>query len=101
MTAHAKLQRCAKQFCIRFDKIGRFIKIHNKIKFLVLLDEWCDKICDKIKCLISDKSGITDSTNHNFAIIRIDSYNFVPIEKLLTFHNVVTFIKPVVDKKLF
>ena len=34
------------------------------------------------------KSGITDSINHNFAIFRIDSYNSLPTEKILTFHNV-------------
>ena len=27
---------------------------------------WFDNICDRIKYLISKKSGITDSINHNF-----------------------------------
>ena len=31
--------------------------------------------------LISGKSGIRDSINHNLARIRIDSYNSLPIEK--------------------
>ena len=31
-----------------------------------------DKICDRIKYLISKKGGITDSINHNFARIRIN-----------------------------
>ena len=48
---------------------------------------WYDEICDRIRYLISEKSGITDSMNHNFARIRIDSYNSTPIEKILTFHN--------------
>ena len=34
-----------------------------------------DKICDKVKYLISEKSGITDIINHNFGKISIDSYN--------------------------
>ena len=30
---------------------------------------------DRINYLISEKSGISDSITHNFARIRIDSYN--------------------------
>ena len=44
------------------------------------------------------KSGITDSTNHNFAIIRIHLHNSLPIEKILTFQNVIILIKSVVNK---
>ena len=43
---------------IRFDKIDGFIKIFDKIRYLALFDcSYCDKICDKIKYLISEKSG--------------------------------------------
>ena len=41
------------------------------------------------------KGGITDV----IARIRIDSYSSIPIEKTLTFHNVVILIKSVVNKK--
>ena len=47
------------------------------------------KICDKVKYLISEKNGITD-TNISFI--------FSPIEKILTFHNVISLIKSVVNK---
>ena len=57
-----------------------------------------NKICDEIKYLISTKSGITNSINHNFGKIRIDSYKPLPIKQILTFHNVITLIKSVVDK---
>ena len=57
-----------------------------------------DEICNRIKYLISEKSGITDSSNYNFAKIRIDSYNSLPIEKILTFHNVIILIKSVIDE---
>ena len=71
---------------IRFDKIDGFIKIHCRIRYLVLLDcSWCEEICDRIKYLISWKIGITDSINHNFARIRIDSCNSLPIEKNIDF----------------
>ena len=43
-------------------------------------------------------SGITDSINYNFARIRIDSYNSLSMEKILTFHNILIPIKPVGNK---
>ena len=67
-----------------------------KIRYLVLFDDWCDKICDRIKYLISEKSGIENSINHNFAIIRIDSYNSLRIEKILT--SQIILIKSIVNK---
>ena len=48
---------------IRYDNRNGFIKTYNKIRYLVLFDEWCDKICDRIKYLINKKSGITNSIN--------------------------------------
>ena len=39
------------------------------------------KICDKIKYLISEKRGITNSINYNFGKIKIDSCNSLPIKK--------------------
>ena len=84
---------------IRFDKIDGFIKIYDGIRYLVILGHSCfEEIFDRIKYLISEKSGITDSINHNFARIRIDSCNSLPIEKILTFHNVMILIKSVVNK---
>ena len=49
---------------IRFDKIDGFIIIiiDGKIKHLILFDYGLfNKICDRIKYLISKKSGITNS----------------------------------------
>ena len=57
-----------------------------------------DKICNKINYLLSEKGGITDSINHNFGKSRIDSYDSLPIEKILTCHNVIILIKSVVNK---
>ena len=52
---------------IRFDRIDVFINIYDEIKFLVLLGHsWVVEICDKIKYLISVKSGIADIINRNF-----------------------------------
>ena len=84
---------------VRFDKMDGLIKIHDKITYLVLFDYGLfDKICDKIKYLISEKGGIKDSINHNFGKIRIDSYNSLPFEKILSFHNALILIKSVANK---
>ena len=57
-----------KLLSIRFHKIDGFIMVlDGEIKHLVLFDyEFLDKICDKIKCLISKKGGITNTINYNF-----------------------------------
>ena len=49
-----------KQLCIRFDKIDGFIRVHGcEFRHLVLFEPGLfDKICDKIKYLVSEKSGI-------------------------------------------
>ena len=85
---------------IRFDEIDGFIRVRGgEFRYLVLFDHGLfDKICDKIKHLISEKIGIIYSISHNFGKIRIDSYNSLPIEKILTFHNVIILIKSVVNK---
>ena len=45
---------------IRFDTIVGFIKIYDGIRYLVLFSYLHDKICNRIKYLVSEKSGITD-----------------------------------------
>ena len=58
---------------IRFDKIDGFIRVcGDKFEDLVLFDHGLfDKIYNKIKYLISERSSITESINHNFGKIRI------------------------------
>ena len=89
-----------KSLRISFNKKDGFIRIRgDEFTNLVLSDYGLfDKICDKIKYLLNEKSGITDSITHNFGAIKIDSYNSLPIEKILTFHNLIILIKSVVIK---
>ena len=76
----------AKPLRVRFDKIEGLIKIHNRIRYLVLLDySYSDEICDKIKYLISEKIGITDTINHNFGKIRIDNVILYLLKKYWLF----------------
>ena len=73
----------------RFNEIDRLIKIYDGIRYLVLFDEnFYDRIYDRIKYLISKKSGITDVINCIFGRIRIGSYNSLPIEKNIDFSNI-------------
>ena len=45
------------------------------------------------------KALLPDSINHNFATIRIDSYDSLPNEKIVTFHNFIILIQSV-DKNM-
>ena len=83
----------------KFNKIDGFIKIHDGIRYSVLFDRsWYGKIFYRNKYLIREKSGIAGSINHNFARIRIDSYNSLFNEKILTVHNVIILIKSGITK---
>ena len=55
---------------IRLDKIDGFIKVHGgEFRYLVLFDYGLfNKICYKIKYLISEKKSIRDSTDQNWFI---------------------------------
>ena len=64
--------------------------ICGKMKFMIGLD-----ISEKV--LVIMKKGFKNSIDHNFARITIDSYSSLPIEKILTFHNVIILIKSTVN----
>ena len=89
-------------FRIGFDEIDGLIKSYNGIRYLVLFGHlWYDEIYDSIgyksKVLVIMKKGFKNSIDHNFARITIDSYSSLPIEKILTFHNVIILIKSIVN----
>ena len=59
-----KTSTSAKPLRISYNEIDGFIKIHNGLIYLVLFDcGWFDKICDRIKYLISE-NGFADSINN-------------------------------------
>ena len=51
-----------------------------------------------IRYLIGVKCGIKYVFCHNYESIKVDSYGSLPLEETLTFHNVVTHIKSVLNK---
>ena len=72
-----------KPLCIRFSKGDEFIEVFDGTRYLEFLDPgWCDAISNRARYFICIRSAITDSSKHNFARIRIDSYNSLPIEKI-------------------
>ena len=84
---------------IWFDKIYGFIKIFDGIRYLVLFGpERLNTIYDRINYLVSEKSGVTYSVNHDFIRIKIDSYNSLPTEKAWALHNFIVLIRSVVNK---
>ena len=92
-----KTPTAARTLRIKFNKIDGFIKVHDTIRYVVLFDYGLfDKLFDRIKYLIIAELGITGSINLNLWRIRVDSNNSLPIEIILTFHNVIILINSVV-----
>ena len=89
----------AKPLSIRFNKEDGFIRVYDETRYVVLFGpEKYDAIYSRIRYLVSLKSGITNFTSHKYVRIKIDSYNVLPLEEILTDHNVITVIKSVFNK---
>ena len=89
----------AKPLRIRFNNIDEFIRVYDGTRYLVLFGaEKCDLFYNKIRYLIEVKSGITYVISFHYAKIKVDSYAFLPLEKLLSFHNVIILITSVSNK---
>ena len=61
---------------IRFDEIDGFVRLDEGTKYLVLFrSEKYDSIYNRIRYLISIKSGVTFIISHNYAKTEVDSYD--------------------------
>ena len=79
---------------IKFDEGYGVSKMYDGTRYLELFGSWFyHRIFDRTNDLICGKSNYKYSINHNFSRIRIDSYNSLPLEEILTFQNVVIVIK--------
>ena len=58
------------------------------IQYYLVLKKY-DASQNRIRYLISQHNGITYVYSHNYSRLKIDSYDFLPLEKTLTLHNVV------------
>ena len=76
----------SKPLRIRFDKLDWFIRVYVGTWYLVLFGtEKYGYIYNRIRYLISIKSGITNAISHNYSKIKVDSYDSLPLEKAMTF----------------
>ena len=72
----------AKPLRIRFDKKDGFIRVYDGSRYLVLFGrEKYDSIYNRIRDLISVKKGITYIISHNYAKIKVYSYDSLPLGK--------------------
>ena len=84
---------------IRFDKVDGFIRVYDGTIHVVLVGpEKYDTIYNRIRYLISKKKVLHMFVFHNYAKIKIDSYDSLHLEKTLNLHNVIILIKLVFDK---
>ena len=84
---------------IIFDRIDGFIKVYDETRFLVLFrKEKYDSIYNRIRYVISVKSGIKYIMFHNYATIKIDLYDSLPLEKKKTLCNVIILVYSVWNK---
>ena len=89
----------AKLLRIRFDKIDGFIKVYDGTRYLVLSrSEKYDFTYHKFRYLTGIKSDNTYVISHNYAKFKVDSYDSLPLEKTMTFDNVIILIKSVFNK---
>ena len=80
--------------CVRFDKIDGLIRVYNGCRYLVLLgSERYDTISNKIRCLTSQKRGISYVFSLNYARSKVDSHD--PL--ILTLHIVVKTLISIVN----
>ena len=95
----SKTQLGSNTLRIRFNEIDGFVRIYDEARYLTLFgSEKYDAIYDRIRYLLSLKSGVTYIFSHYFAQIKVDSYDSLPIEKRLTLHNVIITIRTVLNK---
>ena len=81
---------------IRFDKIDGFVRVYDGTKYLVLFGpEKYDAIYNRIRYLINQRSGITYVISHNYVILKVNLYDSLLPEKILTLHNGIMLIKSV------
>ena len=73
--------------------------VYDGSKYLALFGpEKTDNIYNRITYLISRWNGITYIIFHNYARIKIDSYDTLSVEETLTLHNVIIHVKSVFNK---
>ena len=73
--------------CIRFEKIDGFNRVYDGTRYLVFF-------------VSENYNSIYNIIFHNYAKIKVDSEDSLPLEKTITFHDVIILIKSVFNKNL-
>ena len=81
-----------KPLCIWFNKIDGFIRIYDGTRYLTLFDS------EKNMTLFATKLDTLSAKKMTSHIFFLGSYDSLPIEKMLTLHNVIIHIKSVPNK---
>ena len=84
MTFHIKFL-LIQDLCLLDSIKDGFIRIYDGTRYLTLFGSEKYAIYNRIRYLISLKSGITYISSHYFAKIKVDSYDSLPIEKKIDF----------------
>ena len=88
-----------KLLLIRFDKKDKFFRVYDGTRYLLLFGaEKFDFIYDRIRYLIRIKNSNDYVISHNYAKVKVDSYDSLPLKKTLTLHNVIIVFKLVFIK---
>ena len=77
----------AKPLCIMFEKIDGFNRVYDETRYLVFF-------------VSENYNSIYNIIFHNYARIKVDSEDSLPLEKTITFHDVIILIKSVFNKNL-
>ena len=81
----------AKPLRIRLHKADGFIRVYDGTRYLVLFGgEAFDFIYNRIRYIKGIKNGVAYAISHNHAKVKADSYVSLPLEKTMTFYNVIT-----------
>ena len=84
---------------ITLNKIEQFTRDYDRTRDLVLFGgEKYDFIYNRIRNLVGVKSDNRCVSSHNYAKIKVHSYDSFSLEKTFTFHNVIRLIKSVFIK---
>ena len=94
-----KILIAAKPFCIRFNQVDGFNMVYDGSRYLLLFErEKYDFTYNRVRYLVGVKSSTTCVIFHNYAKIKVDSNNSLPLEETMAFHNVIILIKTVWKK---
>ena len=84
---------------IRFNKADGYFRVNKENRYLELFGlEKHDVIYRRIRYLTSVKSGIIYAFCHYYSKINVNSYDSLPLEKILTLHYLLIVTKLVLDK---